>query len=63
MCRVAYMLCSGLVLRFYLSSSRALLISPLLEQPGFSLALIQRSAWKGYSANFASTAFEEVRNT
>jgi hypothetical protein len=34
---------------------------PLLEQPGFSLALIHRSAWKVNSANFAQTAFSKVR--
>ena len=40
MCRVAYMLCFVSILRFYPSSSRALLISPLQERPGFSLASI-----------------------
>src|SRR5918997_5465945 len=44
MCRVAYMLCSVSVLRFYPSLSRTLLISPLQEQPGFSVASIHSTA-------------------
>src|SRR5215207_1402672 len=31
------------------------------RRPGFLLGVIHRSAWKGYSANFALTAFRKAR--
>src|SRR5829696_5104786 len=35
----------------------------LIGSPSLSPTLIHRSAWKGYSANFACTEFSEVRKS